>query len=106
MPYIWGKLRCCFCNEKDGLFQSVCDHGIYGEVGGRIFYHHECLELVEMNPERYGHIMADRAININDLRKECLRFNDGIEKKFKARVDKLTRNHFERMLPYWKRKEG
>lgn len=84
--------------------ESVCDHGIYGDVGGRIFYHAECLQMIEMSPEKHGHVLADRAININDLRKQGLKFNDNIEEKFKKQVAKLQRNHFERMLPTWSRK--
>ena len=105
MPcFIFGKIKCCFCSQTDGIIESVCDHGLYGDVGGRIFYHHQCLEMVEMTPEKFGHIIADRAININDLRKECLKFNDDIPKLFQQRVEKLQRNHFERMLPYWSRR--
>jgi len=104
MAFIFGKIKCCFCHEKDGLMESVCDHGIYGDVGGRIFYHHECLQMIEMSPEKYGHIMMDRAININDLRKEGMKFNDELEEKFQKTVANLQRNHFERMLPTWSRK--
>ncbi len=105
MPcFIIGKIICCFCATKDGVMESVCDHGIYGEVGGRIFYHPQCLEMIELNPERFGHRMADQAINIGDLRKECLKHNDTLEEKFEARVEKLQRNHFERMLPHWSRR--
>ena len=84
--------------------ESVCDHGIYGNVGGRIFYHHECLQMVEMEPEKFGHIVADKAININDLRKDGMKFNEKLEGKFKRKVEQLQRNHFERMLPSWKKK--
>jgi hypothetical protein len=101
--FIIGKIKCCFCREKDGIMESVCDHGIYGEVGGRIFYHPQCLEMIELSPEKYGHIMADQAINVNDLRKMCLQFNDTLEETFQKKVEKLQRNHFEKMLPYWSR---
>ena len=104
MSFIIGKIKCHFCNEKDGIMESVCDHGIYGEVGGRIFFHPQCLEMVELSPEKFGHIMMDKAININDLRRQCLKFNDKIPEIFQQKVDKLHRNHFEKMLPYWSRR--
>ena len=104
MAFIIGKLRCCLCGQKDGILESVCDYGIYGDVGGRIFYHIQCLQLIEITPEKYGHIMADKAIMINDRIKECIKFNDKIEKTFDEKVQKLMSNHFERMLPYWSRK--
>ena len=76
MAFIIGKIKCYFCGSKDGLFQSVCKHGIYGNVGKRFFYHQECLEMIETEPEKFGHIMADRAIIINDLKKECIKNNN------------------------------
>jgi hypothetical protein len=100
MSFIIGKIKCCFCGGKDGVIHSVCDYGIYGDVGKRIFYHSECLEMVELKPEKFGHIMMDKAINIDDLRKrntnEC---NKNLEEEFNKKVEKLHRSHFERMMP-------
>ena len=84
--------------------ESVCAYGIYGEVGKRIFYHMQCLEMIEVNPEKHGHIMMDKAIHINERRKECLQYNDTIEEQFIKKAEKLNRNNFERMLPTWSRK--
>lgn len=104
MALIIGKIKCCFCKEKDGWIHSVCDYGIYGAVGRRIFYHPECLEMVEIEPEKFGHIMMDKAININDLRKQNINeCNSNLVENFKKKVEKLHTNHFERMIPRrWK----
>lgn len=99
MTIILGKVKCYFCGEKNGVFQSVCNYGIYGDVGKRLFYHQECLEMVEKDPEKFGHIMIDRAIQINDLKKECIKFNHTVEEKFKQKVEKLHTQNFERMMP-------
>ncbi|MHA1701004.1 MAG: hypothetical protein ACTSWK_01925 [Promethearchaeota archaeon] len=100
MALVIGKIKCYFCGEKDGVFQSVCKYGIYGDVGKRYFYHQECLEMIEVNPEKFGHIMADRAIQINDLKEACLKkFNSSIVEKFKEKIDRLHKNNFERMMP-------
>jgi len=101
MPYyVFGKIRCYFCNAKNGLFHAVHDYGVYGDVGKRIFYHPECLEMVEMDPERFGHKWADKAINIGELRKrnidDC---NKTLVEVFEKRVETLHKNHFERMMP-------
>lgn len=94
-----GKIKCCFCKDKDGLLHSVCDHGIYGEVGRRIYYHPECMEMVQMEPEKFGHRAIDMAIKIEEQRKECIEdFNDNIVDEYKKKVEKLHRAHFERMM--------
>ena len=86
MAIILGKIKCCFCGIKDGLIHSVCDHGIYGDIGKRIFYHPECLQMVELNPEKFGHIMIDKAINIGDLRKENINgCNEQLHEKFQKK---------------------
>jgi hypothetical protein len=100
MSFIIGKIKCCFCGGKDGVIHSVCDYGIYGDVGKRIFYHSECLEMVETQCEKAGHIMMDKAINIGDLRKQNIKnYNDNIYEEFQKKIKTLHRNHFERMMP-------
>ena len=100
MALIIGKIKCCFCKEKGGWIHSVHQYGIYGDVGGRIFYHPECLEMVEIDPEKFGHTMMDKAIQINDLRKSNIRdYNNDLVDNFKKKVEKLHANHFERMIP-------
>jgi hypothetical protein len=99
MPLILGKIKCCFCGRKDGVIESVCDYGIYGDIGSRIFFHNECLGMIQMDPEKFGHIMIDQAINIEDLRKAGIECNIKIIKTFKEKVEKLQRCHFERMFP-------
>ena len=100
MAIILGKIKCWFCDEKAGLIYSVQDYGIYGEVGKRVFYHPECLEMVEMEPEKFGHKWADKAIQINELCKQNRgRCNVQIVEKYKKKIDKLHQNHFERMMP-------
>lgn len=100
MALILGKLKCFFCEKKEGVLYSVHQYGIYGDVGGRIFYHTECLEMVQLNPEKYGHNWADKAIQIDDLfeknREKC---NNNLAKDFQKKVDKLHQSHFERMMP-------
>jgi len=100
MAWTIGKLKCYFCKDKDGLFHSVCDYGIYGDVGKRINYHPECLKMIEVDPERFGHIQADKAIHINGLRKHCIKkCNKYIVQKFEKKVELLHQAHFERMIP-------
>jgi hypothetical protein len=100
MPLIIGKIKCYFCRGKDGVIHSVCDYGLYGDWGRRIFYHPECLEMVEMNPEKFGNTMMDKAINIDDLRKQNIEeCNKNLVKEFEKKVATLHRKHFERMMP-------
>ena len=100
MVLMLGKIKCCFCNKKDGILTSVCDYGYYGDVGGRIFYHEECLQLIEAEPEKFGHQMMDKAIDINSRKKTCrTNCNDNIISNFKEKVSKLNASNFERMMP-------
>ena len=100
MAFIIGKIRCYFCEKKKGLFHSVHDHGIYGDVGRRIFYHPECHEMVTTFPERHGHRLVDKAINIHDLKKANIKkYNSKIRENIEKKIDKLHRYHFERMMP-------
>jgi len=100
MAYIFGKIKCYFCRGKDGVIHSVCAYGVYGDVGQRIFYHPECLETVEYKPEKFGHIMMDKAIHIDELKKENIRkCNNDLYEEFQKKVEKLHRNHFEKMMP-------
>jgi len=101
MALILGRLKCCFCGHKKGVLHSVHAYGIYeNDLGKRYFYHPECLELVEMSPEKHGHKKMDLALEINDRRKENLRkTNEKIIPDFKEKVDQLHTNHFERMMP-------
>jgi len=41
MSIILGKLKCIFCENKEGLLSSIPHYGIYGGVGKRVFYHDE-----------------------------------------------------------------
>jgi len=100
MAIIIGKIKCYFCNGTCGLFHSVHDYGIYGDAGRRIFYHPECLELIEMEPEKYANIMMDKALHIAELREICIKTsNSKIISSFNERVEKLHQKHFERMMP-------
>ncbi|MHA1620740.1 MAG: hypothetical protein ACTSVO_01260 [Candidatus Heimdallarchaeaceae archaeon] len=100
MAYIFGKIKCYFCDTKDGLMHSVCAYGIYGEAGKRLFYHPECLEMVEYKPEKFGHIMMDKAIHVAELKQNNIKtYNEKIYEEFEKKVQKLHRNHFERMMP-------
>jgi len=99
MAWVIGKLKCYFCGAKGGLFHSVHDYGIYGDVGKRIFYHSECLEMVEIEPEKFGHILTDRAIHIHELRERNIPFNLTIEELLISKVEKLHKFSFERMMP-------
>jgi hypothetical protein len=101
MPFIrLGKIKCCFCKEKKGLLHSVHAYGLYGAMGKRIFYHHECLLMVEEEPEKFGHAMVDMAIHIHDLSEGNIKkTNSTIVKKFRNNVEELQRKNFERMMP-------
>lgn len=100
MAFQIGKHKCYFCEEKKGFFHSVHAYGIYGEMGKRIYYHPECLEMVEIEPETFGSIMMDKALHINELKQRNLKnHNSYIVKKHKEKVDKLHRMHFEKMMP-------
>ena len=100
MALILGKVKCFFCNDKDGVIHSVCNYGIYGGARQRTFYHLECLELVETYPETFGHKMMDKAIWINEQAKRCMKnCNENIIKNFNDKIEKLHRSNFERMMP-------
>ena len=100
MALILGRIKCYFCEEKEGFMQSVHAFGIYGEMGKRLFYHLECLEIIEIEPEKFNHIMVDKAIHITNLKKRCMEnHNDYIIKKHRNKVETLHKNNFERMMP-------
>ena len=99
MALVFGKLRCCFCNSKKGFIHSICDYGSYGEVGRRLHYHPECLELVQMYPEAYGHRAVDQALNIIDLKKKAMEFNKDIISDYEKKLESLRTSHFENMMP-------
>jgi len=100
MAVIFGKVKCCFCEEKSGIITSVCKYGIYGEIGKRIFYHDECLQLVEKNPEKFGHALVNFSLYIHELREQATRkYNKDIKKNFKKKVELLQQKGFERMMP-------
>ncbi|MFW9871575.1 MAG: hypothetical protein ACFFG0_00570 [Candidatus Thorarchaeota archaeon] len=102
MALIIGRIKCYFCGEKEGLLHSVHDYdSIYDDpLKKRFFYHHECLEMIEIEPEKFGHIILDRVIHINDLREKCKkRYNNKIISNFKSKVETAKRNSFERMMP-------
>jgi hypothetical protein len=96
---IIGKPVCYFCKEKGGLLHSVNAFGIYGEIGKRIYYHPDCLELVEMEPEKFGHKMVDKALHIHELMDENKKVNKVIIEKRKEKIEKLRQYNFERMIP-------
>jgi hypothetical protein len=100
MALIFGNIKCYFCGNTGGLFHSVHDYGIYGDIGKRIFYHPECMEMVQLDPEKFAHIWMDKAIHIEGLRKSNIAtYNSKIISEFKKKVEKLHISHFERMMP-------
>lgn len=100
MAIIIGKIKCWFCEKKGGVIHSTHDYGIYGEVGKRVFYHPECLEMVETNPERFGHNWADKALKIGELLVQNKGdYNIHLVDEFEKKVAKLHQHHFERMMP-------
>lgn len=100
MAIILGKLKCHFCKGKSGVITSVHEYGMYGEVDRRIYFHNECLEAVEVEPEKFGHAMVDMAIHIHDLKEDNIsKTNKHLTKIFKEKVEKLQRKNFERMMP-------
>ena len=100
MAFTIGKYKCYFCGRKGGFFHSVHEYGCYGEVGRRIYYHPECLEMVEVSPEKFGHIMMDKAIFVVERKKENIeKVNSKIQEEFQEKVEKLQTDHFEQMMP-------
>jgi len=100
MVLILGKVKCYFCRKKEGVIYSVHDYGCYGDVGKRIFYHPECLEMVQIDPEKYGHNWADKAINITELmERNITQCNKNLISEFQKKMETLHRHHFERMMP-------
>ena len=99
MALVIGKIKCFFCSGKAGFFHSVHAYGIYGDVGKRLFYHPECLEMIEQEPEKFGHILADKAIHINELKERNMDRNVNLRKALEEKVEKLHRFNFERMMP-------
>ena len=101
MVWIIGKIKCCFCKRKTGMLYSIHSYGIYEyDMGKRIFYHPECLEIVEMDPEKHGHEMMDLALYISDMKRlNIKRTNKKIIKEHQKKVSQLHINHFERMMP-------
>ena len=100
MALVIGKIKCCFCGEKRGVFHSVHQYGIYGETGKRFFYHPECLELIETYPEVYGHKAVDMALHIHELKEKAIKIcNGAIIPEFKEKIEKLQQYNFERMMP-------
>jgi hypothetical protein len=99
MPFIIGKIKCYFCENDTGLMYSINQFGLYGQAGKRIFYHPECLEMVELSPEKFGHKMMDKALHIHELEEKNKKINKTIPDIFKHKVDKLHRLNFERMMP-------
>jgi hypothetical protein len=99
MALIIGKPRCIFCGEKKGVLHSVHAYGSYGEIGKRHFYHDECLQIVELEPEKFEHIMADRALFIHELKTQNMSYNKTIIKDHKDKIEKLQIYNFERLMP-------
>ena len=101
MAIILGKIKCCFCGKKHGLLYSVYGSGIYfSDIGKRYFYHPECLELVQLSPEKFGHRIMDLAVDICDKKKHCKEtFNNKIIPNFEEKVKKLKTEHFNNMIP-------
>ena len=99
MHFIIGSIKCYFCNKKAGIMESVHKYGIYDtDVGSRIFYHSECLEIIERDPERSGPLDVDKAINISELRKKNREYNLEIIPEYNEKIQELKSNNFERML--------
>lgn len=95
-----GTIKCYFCGRIGGVLTSVHDYGSYGEVGLRIHYHRECLELVELYPTAFPSIMVDKVLHIEELKKDQLvDFNSKIIEKYEEKIEKAKQKHFENMMP-------
>ncbi len=98
-PIIIGKIRCYFCNKDEGFMHSVHRYGIYDDPAKRHFYHPECLEIIEMEPEKSGSAMMDKALHIITLKESNNdKFNEEIIPKFRASIEKLRESSFDRMI--------
>jgi len=65
--------KCCFCKDHKGFFHSVGKYGIYGDNDERYFYHPDCLEKVQGDPESNDMRLVDMAIHILDLKESNLK---------------------------------
>lgn len=101
MAFIIGNVKCFFCGKKQGFFHSCHGYGIYAdEIKRRVFYHPECLELVQMYPEIFGHRKVDRALVILDqIKKNKRQINSDIISNHEKKRQKLLDSHFENMMP-------
>jgi hypothetical protein len=100
MGVVIGKIKCCFCGTKGGIIHSVNEYGIYGEIGKRMFYHPECLEIRQIYPTAFDHRSVDMAIKIVELIQENERKdNSHIIQSYKDKAKTLERSHFEQLIP-------
>jgi hypothetical protein len=101
MAIIFGKIKCAFCDRKTGFMCSVHGYGMYAlDVTKRTFYHPECLELIQMYPEAFGHRKADLALDILQRMKENKkRTNKSIIPDYQKKLETLRESHFENMMP-------
>jgi hypothetical protein len=100
MAWILGKLKCCFCNGKLGVFHSVHGYGIYeSSPEKRTFFHMGCLKYVEEHPTRHKNQEVDLAVMINDQWDSNIKINKQIIKDREENIKKLQTRNFESMLP-------
>ena len=101
MAIVIGSIKCLFCEKKFGILHSSHGYGQYAnEISQRVFYHPECLELIQMYPEIFGHRKVDRALMILDQIKENKqKTNDVIISDYETKRQKLLSSHFENMMP-------
>jgi hypothetical protein len=55
--------------------------------------------MVLEDPEKYGHIMMDKAIHIEELIERNKEDNTVLVKQMKKKAEKLKISHFKRMFP-------
>ena len=98
MMFGFFRVKCYFCGKKEGFFHSVHSYGCYGDVGQRVFYHPECLNMVQEDPRKYGNNLIDKAIFINDQKDRNIKDNKEIIENYKKQIERLIGCHFKRML--------
>jgi len=85
-----GLEKCCICKELDGILNSTNAHGIYGEVGRKIYFHTHCLKTVTNDPEAHTHLQVDAALNIIRLIECWASMEKRNEKKAEENRTKLS----------------
>lgn len=101
MPLPWEFMRrCSFCKKRRNL-SFVLAYGIYGQCAFQKYaYHNKCLEKVMEDPEKYGHKLVDKALEIVDAIKKDNDLKGYTFEKLKEK-SRILKEEFNK-IPWWK----